>query len=292
MSAIDPQDAATDETVCYRHPDRATGIRCQRCDRHVCVDCRHQASVGVHCPECTKAGGTTKVLNTRNLPGAQGRITKTLVGINVLVFIFAIAALGSTTASAGAAGLDFGTWGPPIWRDNEWWRIISGGFLHSGLIHIGFNMYLLWQLGQQVERVTGEVKFGIVYFVSLIGGSFGAILLDPDIPVVGASGAVFGLIGFTVLLYRSRGIGLFDTGLGFLIVINVLLSFRGGVSLGGHGGGLIIGALLGVLFFGLNQGDKPILKSDKAQVAVSVAIGVALFVGTIFASSTYANPLF
>ena len=153
-------------------------------------------------------------------------------------------------------------------------------------------MYLLWQLGRQIERITGEVLFGAIYFVSLIGGSFGAILLDPAIPVVGASGAVFGLIGFMVFLLRSRGIGLFDTGLGFLIVINVLLSFRGGVSLGGHGGGLLTGFLLGALFFGLNQGDKPAIGGQKAQLIFSAILGAVLFAGAIFASSTWMSPLF
>lgn len=285
MSDMEPQDAITGETVCYRHPDRETGIRCQRCDRHVCPDCRHQASVGVHCPECTKAAGTQKVYNTRNLPGGSGMVTKVFVGINVAIFVFAIAALGSTTTAAGPAGVNYGTWGPAIWQLNEWWRVISGGFLHSGFIHLGFNMYLLWQLGQQIERVVGPKLFGAIYFTSLFGGSFGAILLSPNSPVVGASGAVFGLIGYTVLLYRSRGIGLFDTGLGFLIVINVLFSFRGGVSLGGHGGGLFTGFLLGVLFYGYDVGLKPMIKGEKAQLAVSVVLSIALFAAAIFASS-------
>ena len=292
MTAPGPQDATTAAEVCYRHPDRPTGIRCQRCDRHVCVDCRQQASVGVHCPECTKAGGTQRVYNPRTLPGAQGRMTKTLVGINVIIWIATIAFLGATTQSSGTVGVDYGTWGPPIWENGEFWRIVSGGFLHSGLIHIGFNMYLLWQLGQQIERVEGEIKFLALYAVSLLGGSAGAILLDPDIPVVGASGAVFGLIGYTVFLYRSRGIGLFDTGLGFLIVINVLFSFRGGVSLGGHGGGLLVGFLMGALFYGLKKHDKAIIKGNNAQYIVLGVLGVVFFGAAVLASSTWMDPLF
>ncbi len=286
MTAHEPQDAVVGDEVCYRHPDRETGIRCQRCDRHVCVDCRHQASVGVHCPECTKSAGTQKVYNARNLPGANFVVTKALVAINVLVY-FAIAG----TASNQVAN-DFATWGPAIWENNELWRIITGGFLHASIFHIGFNMYLLWQLGQQIERVSGEAKFAAVYAASLLGGSFGALLLDPAIPVVGASGAVFGLIGFMVFLLRSRGIGLFDTGLGFLIVINVVLSFRGGVSLGGHVGGLLVGFVLGALFYGLNQGDKPIIKGDKAQIGVCGVLAVVLFAAAYFVSSTWMNPLF
>ncbi len=286
MSAHEPQDAVVGEEVCYRHPDRETGIRCQRCDRHICVDCRHQASVGVHCPECTKNAGTQKIYNARNLPGSNFTITKVLVGLNVLAYF---ATVGLTTVDVAGT---FATWGPAIWENNEIWRIVSGGFLHANILHIGFNMYLLWQLGRQIEKVTGEVKFIAIYFVSLLGGTFGAILLDPAIPVVGASGAVFGLIGFMVFLLRSRGVGLFDTGLGFLIVINVLFSFRGGISLGGHLGGLLTGFLLGILFYGANFGNKPVIKGDKAQLAVCGVLGAVLFAAAYFISSTWMNPLF
>jgi len=292
MSSTDPQDSAVEE-VCYRHPDRETGVSCQRCDRLICGDCMHQASVGVHCPECTK-GTAQRVYNTRNLPGAQGYVTKALVGINVAIFLATVALFGSTLTGIGQEALqDFGTYGPFIAEDGDWWRVISGGFLHSGLIHIGFNMYLLWQLGQQVERVVGPKSYLAVYMAALFGGSFGALLLAPATPVVGASGAVFGLIGFTVLMYRSRGIGLFDTGLGFLIVMNVLFSFRGGVSLGGHGGGFLVGLLLGVLFFGLNPGDKPVLAGDdKKQIGATAVVGLIFFAAAIWAASTWANPLF
>ena len=285
MSAIDPRDAITNPTVCYRHPNKETGIRCQRCDRHVCSECRHQASVGVHCLECAKGAGTQKIYNTRNLPGSQGLVTRGLVGANVAIFILTIVAFDATLDHAGTVGVDYGTWGLAIWESQEFWRLVSGGFLHSGVMHIGFNMYLLWQLGLQMERVVGPIRFGVIYLTSLLGGSFGAVLLDPHLPAVGASGAVFGLIGYTVFLYRSRGIGLFDTGLGFLIVINVLLSFRGGVSLGGHGGGLLTGFLLGVLFYGAGVGLKPMIKGERLQLAVCAALSVVLFVAAVFASS-------
>ena len=292
MSSTDPHDHAVDE-VCYRHPDRESGVSCQRCDRLICSECRHQASVGVHCPECTK-GTSQKVYNGNNLPGSQGLVTKTLVGANVAIFVVTILLLGSTLTGIGNEALrEFGTFGPFIAEEGDWWRVISGGFLHSGLIHVGFNMYLLWQLGQQVEQVIGPKSFIAVYMAALFGGSFGALLLAPDVPVVGASGAVFGLIGFTVLMFRSRGIGLFDTGLGFLIVINAIFSFRGGVSLGGHAGGFLIGLLLGALFFGLNPGDaKPLGGDDKKQIAASIAIGAVSFAGALWAASTWANPLF
>jgi membrane associated rhomboid family serine protease len=292
MSSADPQDTTVDE-VCYRHPDRPSGVSCQRCDRFICSECMHQASVGVHCPECT-ANKKQKVYTPSTLPGSQGLVTRALVGINVAIFVASILFLGSSLTGIGNQALrDFGTFGPFISEDGDWWRVISGGFLHSGLIHIGFNMYLLWQLGQQIERLIGPKSYVAVYLASLFGGSFGALLLDPDIPVVGASGAVFGLIGFTVLMYRSRGIGLFDTGLGFLIVINALYSLRGGVSLGGHGGGFVVGVILGVLFFGLNPGAEPILGSDtKKQVGASILVGIVFFLAALWAASTWMAPVF
>ena len=267
-------------------------MTCQRCDRTICPECMHQASVGVHCPECVQQN-RQQVYTRSTLPGAQGLVTRALVGINVAVFAIAVAAWGSTIAGAGRAARDYGTWGPPISEFDEWWRIVSGGFLHSGLIHIGFNMYLLWQLGLRLEREMGEGRFLLAYMVSLLGGSFGAILLDPTVPVVGASGAVFGLIGVMVLFLRSRGIGLFDTGLGMLIVINAFLSFRSGVSLGGHAGGFATGLVIGAMFFGLNPGDGPVFGKDlRIPAAVTALFGVVLFAGSIWAASTWQSPIF
>ncbi len=291
MSSVHPQDAAPPGQVCYRHPDRETGIRCQRCDRPTCAECRSQASVGFHCHECLKSGKTQQVFTPQTMPGADGRITKSLVAVNVLLFVV-LNIFGQNSESLTYLYSQLSTKGSLIWEDNQYWRVLTGGFLHGSIIHIGFNMYLLWQLGQQIERVIGPKLFSAVYFTSLFGGSFGAILLDPDVEVVGASGAVFGLIGFTALLYRSRGIGLFDTGLGFLIVINILFSFRGGTSLGAHAGGFVIGLLLGVLFYGAGMGNKPVIKSEKAQLAVTAVLGVVFAIAGVLVSSTWTSPLF
>lgn len=289
MSATEPDH--THSEVCYRHPDRAAGVSCQRCDRVICGECQNQASVGFHCPECKKSS-KQKVYSANSLPGQNAVVTKALIGINVVVFIITIVFLGATANSIGAAGADFGTFGPFIAEENEFWRIITGAFLHSGVLHIAFNMYLLWQLGQQLERALGAKAYLAVYFATLLGGSFGALLLDPVRPVVGASGAVFGLIGFTVLFYRSRGIGLFDTGLGFLIVINGIFSLRGGVSLGGHLGGFLAGLALGAIFYGINAGDGPLIGDSKQRLAAVLGISVALIAASIWAASTWMAPIF
>lgn len=286
------REEKTGAEVCYRHTDRPAGVSCQRCGRIICSECMNPASVGVHCPECVK-GTAQRVYTPDTMPGARALVTRTLIAINLTVFAVAIATLGSTFQRAGEAGVDYGTWGPRIAEEGEWWRVISGGFLHSGVLHIAFNMYLLFQLGQRLERDLGERKFLLAYFVSLIGGSFGAILLQPSVPVVGASGAVFGLIGVTIFSLRSRGIGLFQTSLGMLVVINVFLSFRSGVSLGGHAGGLLVGLIIGVLFFGLNPGDGPLFgKNRTIPAAVTGLLGVALFVGALWAATTWNSPIF
>lgn len=293
MSAVEPDNSNSEATeVCYRHPDREVGVACQRCDRLICSECMNTASVGFHCPECT-SNNKQKVFRADTLPGARGLVTRALIGLNVAIWILTIVAFESTVNSvSGRVAGDFGTWGPPIAENFEVWRIISGGFLHSGLFHIGFNMYLLWQLGLQVERALGERDYIAVYLTSLIGGSLGAIFLSPLSPTVGASGAVFGLIGFTVLFYRSRGIGLFDTGLGFLIVINILFSFRGGVSLGGHLGGFLAGLALGALYYGVNAGDGPLIKDPTMRLLATVGAGVVMFGLSFVAATTWMNPIF
>jgi membrane associated rhomboid family serine protease len=291
MSAIDPQDSAVEE-VCYRHPDRATGVSCQRCDRLICPKCMHQASVGVHCPECTR-GSTQKVYTANTLPGAQAFVTKALIAINVFVFVAAIPLFDATLWSAGDLALEIAVNGEGIDRLSQPWRIITGGFGHFGLLHLGMNMYGLWWLGQLLERQLGPKLFLAAYLVSLIGGSLGALLLEPRALTMGASGAIFGLLGLTVVTLRSRGIGLQQSGLGRVLLLNLFISLSGFVSLGGHAGGFIAGLALGAVYFGVNPGDGPMLGgSAKKHMAVSVALGVALFAASLWAATTWISPLF
>ena len=265
-------------------------MTCQRCDRLVCGECSSQASVGVHCPECRK-GNSQQVYTARNLPGQNFVVTTGLVAINVIVFVITIVFFGSTVNSISNEAVQYSTFGPLI-ADGEFWRIFSGGFLHSGIFHVGFNMYLLWAFGRQLEKELGSVEFVLAYVVSLIGGSFGAMLLSPNTPVVGASGAVFGVVAMMVLFYRSRGIGLFDTSLGFLVLINVFFSFQGGVSLGGHAGGFAAGLIIGTLVFGFQPADPPLMEKGNARLMALVALGLVLIGATYAASLTYQNPLF
>ena len=205
--------------------------------------------VGMRCPECSAQ--KTQVRTLRDVHG-EPSATRVLIVINAICFLAIMA--------GGDAFIDrFSTVGaqafPGLGRvgvdQGEFWRLITGGFLHAqppfGFIHIGFNMYLLWLLGNMLEPSLGSVRFTAVYLASLLAGSAGAIILDPFQPAVGASGAVFGLMGFALVELRRRGVNPFQTEIGGLVLLNVGLTFvLGFVSIGGHIGGLIGGLLCGL----------------------------------------------
>jgi membrane associated rhomboid family serine protease len=235
--------AGTATQTCYRHPNRVTGVSCSSCGRPICPDCMTPTPVGMRCPECARQ--RTKVHNMSTVRG-EPRVTVAIIIVCVLAF------LGSGSFGLGNSGgsrllNDFALFGPAIDANNEYWRLITGGFLHAGLLHIAFNMYLLWILGNMLEPTLGSGRFAALYFTALLWGSFGALLLTPDAVTVGASGAVFGLMGAAAVELRSRGINPFQTDIGMLILFNLALSFvLSGISIGGHIGGLIGGALAGI----------------------------------------------
>lgn len=244
----------------------------------------HPASVGVHCPECTK-GAKQQVYTARNLPGADAYVTKVILGLNIAVFILIN---GAGLASTG----DILVNGRAIDQLGEPWRIVTGGFAHASLVHVGMNMFALWSLGRMLELRLGPKVYAAAYMAALVGGSFLAILFDPSQSGLGASGAIFGLLGLVVMALRSRGIGLQESGLGRVLIINLFISFLPFVSLWAHAGGFVVGLGLGVLFFGLNPGDGPIVKSGNQQLAISIAVAVVLFGAAMWASTTWINPIF
>jgi membrane associated rhomboid family serine protease len=168
--------------------------------------------------------------------------------------------------------------GPAIANDHEYWRLVTGGFLHAGFLHIGLNMYLLYILGQMIEPALGPVRFGALYFASLLAGSFGALLVSPDSLTVGASGAIFGLMGAAVVMMRARGISIMESGIGGLLLLNLAFSFLfSGISIGGHIGGLVGGILAAAaLEFGMQRRAQLIgLAGCTAVAAASVVGGIA-----------------
>ena len=242
---MEPAAAPAASQTCYRHPDRETGVSCSSCGRPICTACMTPTPVGMRCPECARE--RTRVRTVATLT-EEPVVTYVLIALNVAAFVGSLAAGGAVASRGGGSVIDNGAlFGPAIADQHEYWRLVTGAFLHAGLLHIGFNMYLLWILGQMLEPMLGSGRFAALYFTALLWGSFGALLLTPDAHTVGASGAVFGLMGAAAVELRSRGINPFQTDIGMLIIFNLGLSFvLSGISIGGHIGGLIGGALAGM----------------------------------------------
>jgi membrane associated rhomboid family serine protease len=198
--------------------------------------------VGMRCPEC--AAQRTKV-RTMSATRSEPRVTVAIIIACAALFL----ATNGFSGGSGSLWNDLLLYGPAIHFGDDYWRLVTSGFLHAGPIHILFNMYLLWILGNMLEPTLGSGRFAALYFTALLCGSFGALLVDPNSPTVGASGAVFGLMGAAAVELRSRGINPFKTDIGLLIIFNLVLSFvLSHVSVGGHIGGLIGGVLVGLAF--------------------------------------------
>jgi membrane associated rhomboid family serine protease len=231
---------------CAFHPDRRAGVVCQRCDKPICPSCMHQASVGFHCPDCVRQG-RQKVVRGQAAFGRTASsvpVTMGLIAVNVVVFLLEVAQGDEFVPGQGFTNKvisDYGEYAPAI-ADGEWYRVITGAFLHANIIHLLFNMYALYILGPHVERSLGRLRFGIVYAAALMGGSIGALAMSPDSLTVGASGAIYGLMGALVLLFRERGISVWQSGLGLTLIINFAITLAvPNISLGGHIGGFIGG---------------------------------------------------
>jgi membrane associated rhomboid family serine protease len=267
--------------TCYRHPKRETGVSCSNCGRPICPDCMTSTSVGMRCPEC--APGSSRVQRaTSAVSPDTPLLTYILIGLCVIVELGVIAG-GSDFAGGGllASPLarDGALFGPAV-AAGDVWRLVTAGFLHSGLLHLGFNMLILWQLGTLLEPAIGRLRFGVIYFVSLLCGSFGALLMSPNGFTVGASGAVFGLMAAAVVIMRSRGIDPMASGLPFWIGINLLITFTiPGISIGGHLGGLVGGAVVAFLLFELPQRARGIPR--QLPVLMAAAIGVLAVAGSL-----------
>ena len=236
-------------------------------------------SVGMRCPECSRE--RTKVRTARTL-GGEPSATYALIAVNVLAFIGSSVAGGGLDALGGAGGGDVnahgGLFGPAIALKHEYWRIVTSGFLHANLIHIAFNMFFLYVLGSMLEPAIGRGRFLTIYFVALLGGSVGALIVTPNALTVGASGACFGLLGAAIIVARDRGIPLVESGLIGTLVINIVFSFTfSGISIGGHIGGLIAGGVAGVIL--VEVGEKR--RRDVIAYGACLILGVVLAVAAV-----------
>ncbi len=256
---------------CYRHPNREAGVRCTRCDRPICPECMRPASVGFHCPDDAAIGRKIQ-RPVRNSVGAVLRdsppyVTITLVVLNVAVYL--------ATALTSTGGINnpedsrlFRDWQLLpyfVYHQDEYFRVATAAFLHANLLHIGVNMVSLVFVGPYLEREIGWWRFALVYAVSALGGgaavyAFGAAL----VPVVGASGALFGLLGACLVLVRRLNLDL-QYLLG-VIVLNFAFTFSvAGISRLGHIGGFVTGALCGLAIGGWPTVRRRI--ADRVQLA-------------------------
>ncbi len=199
-------------------------------------------------------------------------VTKVLVALNLLVYLITVAQGSGLNSPGGRLFTDWLLYGPAV-KNGDWWRLITAAFLHVGIFHILVNMYALWWLGQAVEGAIGSVRYLLLYIASGLAGSAGALLLSPDKLTVGASGAIFGMLGAGLIL-EWRASGRLLGGFAVMILINLAFTFgfSSYISVGGHLGGLV-GGIVGtgvIVARGRFRGTW-----DLPTVAGLVAVGVA-----------------
>lgn len=240
--------------TCYRHPDRETGLSCSECGRPICTECMTMAPVGIRCPDHSGqpqgVGRVATGVRRAASEGGSGQLTRGLLAVNVGIFLVMVA----TGATLSRAGGPLYEWGALFVRaraggevlglaEGEWWRLLSAAFLHHGIFHLGMNMLVLYLVGTPLEMALGRARYLTIYFVSALAGSAGALLLSPGAITVGASGAIFGIFGAAVVLERQGVYALGGSIMG-LVILNLIITFTiPNISVGGHLGGFVGGAL-------------------------------------------------
>lgn len=267
---------------CYRHPDREAGRSCTRCGKSACSECLVQAAVGSHCIDCAKAARPDAATRAKYWNARQHTlVTYVVMAINIAVFAFVTIADASSLGGGGVSQAQFDLGLNEFFLvggRGEWYRLVTSGFLHFGVIHLAFNMWMLYQLGQLLERPLGRAKFGLLYAAGLLGGSFGVLLLGGQGITGGASGAVFGLMAAAAIGFKRQGVNIMSTGLGTTLLLNFFITFAiPGISKGGHIGGAVAGAICG--FVMLAPRWKPV--PSWAKWATPVAVAVISVVGSV-----------
>jgi membrane associated rhomboid family serine protease len=234
------------------------------------------ASVGSQCLECLKSSIPPPTERIRRWNATQHRlVTLAIIVANVAVFVVAALQTGNVLGRSNIQR-ELALFGPAV-ADGEWYRLITSGFVHAGLLHLAMNMFVIWIAGSQLEPLLGRLRFSLLYLASLLAGSAGALLLSPDVFTVGASGAAFGLMGALAVGMYHRGIDIWRTGVGTIILINLLITFTvPSISIGGHVGGLLGGIAAGWPMLRIRR---PGLKPTPIDLlAPVIVIGVSLAV--------------
>lgn len=268
-----PAPPVRGNNYCYRHPDRQSFVLCQRCGRTVCGECQTPGAVGVICPECMNEQRKSAP-RTRNRAAFFRRsndkpvVTYAILAVTALVFLLQlIPGLGITERLLYA-----GVYSSPL--AFEPWRMLTTALVHSQnfILHVGLNMYSLWLFGQALEPMLGRARFLTLYLISAFAGSLGVLFLSvPNQAVVGASGAIFGLMGAFLVIQRKLGGNM--NGLLVLVGINLVIGFIPGTNVAwqAHVGGLIGGALVGLIFVSTRG-----VRQKGLQIALIVALSVVL----------------
>jgi len=263
--------------TCYRHPNRETGVSCSNCGRPICPDCMTPTPVGMRCPECSAQ--KTQVRNLRSM-NVEPIATYILIALNVAIYIGTTQnyrieeQLVLTQLAYDSQGALVGI------AEGEWWRLITSGFLHTSFIHIALNMLALFWLGRMIEPALGHARFVAIYFASLLTGSLGVMILDPEAATRGASGAIYGLLGAAVVMARNRNISLMQSGLLPILAFNLLFTVTAnGISIGGHIGGLIGGLVVTFVVEEL---------AARRRSSTSIAVGFCAVIGLAAAAASVA----
>ncbi|MFC9676126.1 MULTISPECIES: rhomboid family intramembrane serine protease [unclassified Streptomyces] len=280
-----PQDAQG-QPRCYRHPDRETGIRCARCDKPICPDCMVSASVGFQCPDCVRGGSGTghgpaasrpRTITGGTIAADPRLVTKILIGINVAVFI-AVHVWDRLLS-------DFvliGAWPPAPYVPNqgvaggEWYRLVTSMFTHQEVWHIAFNMLGLWWLGGPLEAALGRARYIALYMVSgLAGSALTYAIAGPSEQSLGASGAVFGLLGATAVLVRRLNYDMRPV-IG-LLALNLLFTFTwGNIAWQAHVGGLVAGVVVGYAMVHAPRERRSLVQYGTCALVLAVVVVTVL----------------
>jgi membrane associated rhomboid family serine protease len=270
--------------TCYRHPDRETGLSCSECGRPICTECMTPAPVGLRCPEHAgkrrgpRVAGRQLIHPQTKLGGTEALVTKSLIAINVAIYLVTTVQGRGLNSPGGTLWDKMILWGPYV-HHGDWWRLITAAFLHASVIHIAFNMLALWWIGAPVENYLGRTRYIGLYLVGGLAGSAGALVTSPTIPVVGASGAIFAILG-AMLILEWQATGRLGGNAMTLIVLNLVIGFAfngagGNISIGGHVGGLIGGILATLAFARWGKGHAAYGRLGLAGIAGLVLVAAA-----------------
>jgi membrane associated rhomboid family serine protease len=264
--------------TCFHHTDRETGRACTRCGRSACPDCLIQASVGSQCFECVKRGAPKRTVRIRQTLQRDPLVaTKLITAITIGGFLL-IALRDGNIDGTGNTADKLALLGPAV-QNGDWWRLFSYSLVHYGLLHIGSNLLMLWIVGRVLEPITGPIRFATIYVVSVLGGAAGALIATPHGFIGGASGGVFGVAAAATLVLHRQGIRFWDAGFGPLLLINLALGlFISNISLGGHIGGLVAGALTAEGMLQARKLELPLLGYVGALLVAVVSVGIAFAV--------------